>query len=266
MQVAVCGLVPVFMTLAILGALYVMDRSKTIDPEAYALRACTGQLAGFDRRERNGQVLTPQDRERKELIEIYIAEHLRDAAEEAAIIARRFPAVNSVSGQQELAARALAKHQVRSPERVKEAEAVVAKLLADQSVGLSLLSTPRALLNISIVTIAFGSAVIGVLALIGSLVARGGFTFRSLNVALVRRDGRHASRLRAAVRVIVAWAPIAVACFLITRGSNPATVALPLILAQLGVVAIFVAGAVWAILHPERAIQDRVAGTWLVPR
>ena len=30
--------------------------------------------------------------------------------------------------------------------------------------------------------------------------------------------------------------------------------------------ALFAAGAVWAILHPSRSIQDRLAGTWLVPR
>jgi len=30
--------------------------------------------------------------------------------------------------------------------------------------------------------------------------------------------------------------------------------------------ALFAAGAVWAILHPSRSIQDRLAGTWIVPR
>ena len=30
--------------------------------------------------------------------------------------------------------------------------------------------------------------------------------------------------------------------------------------------AIFVVGAMWAVVHPERGLQDRVAGTYLVPR
>lgn len=30
--------------------------------------------------------------------------------------------------------------------------------------------------------------------------------------------------------------------------------------------AIFVVGAMWAVMHPERGLQDRVAGTYLVPR
>jgi len=31
-------------------------------------------------------------------------------------------------------------------------------------------------------------------------------------------------------------------------------------------VALLSAGAVWAILRPSRGIQDRLAGTWIVPR
>jgi hypothetical protein len=30
--------------------------------------------------------------------------------------------------------------------------------------------------------------------------------------------------------------------------------------------ALFIAGAVWAALNPSRSIQDRLAGTWIVPR
>jgi hypothetical protein len=30
--------------------------------------------------------------------------------------------------------------------------------------------------------------------------------------------------------------------------------------------ALLVAGAVWTALHPSRSIQDRLAGTWIVPR
>jgi hypothetical protein len=38
-----------------------------------------------------------------------------------------------------------------------------------------------------------------------------------------------------------------------------------LILPSLGM-ALLVAGAVWTALHPSRSIQDRLAGTWIVPR
>jgi hypothetical protein len=35
---------------------------------------------------------------------------------------------------------------------------------------------------------------------------------------------------------------------------------------QAGFLAVLVAGAVWAWRHPSRGIQDRIAGTWIVPR
>jgi len=37
-------------------------------------------------------------------------------------------------------------------------------------------------------------------------------------------------------------------------------------LLQTFVLAVFIAGAIWAALHPARGIQDRIAGTWIVPR
>jgi hypothetical protein len=114
--------------------------------------------------------------------------------------------------------------------------------------------------------IALGSAFVGVLAAIGSLVARGGFTYRTFNVALVRGDGRQASRFRALVRVLVAWAPIPLTCYLIITGPNPTGVSFGRMLAETAVLLVFVAGAAWAIRHPSRGIQDRVAGTWIVPR
>ncbi len=32
------------------------------------------------------------------------------------------------------------------------------------------------------------------------------------------------------------------------------------------ILAVFIAGAAWALLHPARGLQDRIAGTWIVPR
>ena len=29
---------------------------------------------------------------------------------------------------------------------------------------------------------------------------------------------------------------------------------------------LFIGGAVWVLLHPDRGLQDRLAGTYLVPR
>jgi hypothetical protein len=31
-------------------------------------------------------------------------------------------------------------------------------------------------------------------------------------------------------------------------------------------IGLFLLGVVWALVHPTRGLQDRLAGTWLVPR
>jgi hypothetical protein len=106
-------------------------------------------------------------------------------------------------------------------------------------------------------------------ALFGAFVARGGFTLRAFGAAVVNRRGEPASRFRVLWRAMVTWSPAAVlpVLFLVVR-SNPTATGLDargLILPSAGL-ALIVAGAVWTALHPSRSIQDRLAGTWIVPR
>ena len=58
----------------------------------------------------------------------------------------------------------------------------------------------------------------------------------------------------------------AVLCLLVVKGSNPAKAVIWQTLLQTSVLSVFLAAAVWAMLHPSRGIQDRIAGTWIVPR
>lgn len=67
-------------------------------------------------------------------------------------------------------------------------------------------------------------------------------------------------------RALIAWSPAIVALLLLTmtdpvrsqgwRGPWPVSL----------VLAAFAAAAVWAATHPSRGLQDRLAGTWIVPR
>jgi len=132
--------------------------------------------------------------------------------------------------------------------------------------GLAALQTPRAYWMLAVVTAAFTAAFVGVLALVGSLVARGGFTFRPFGAALVTKDGSQASRFRVFLRAFVAWSPILLVCLLIVKGPNLSKASVSQTLLQTAVLAVFLAGAIWALLHPARSIQDRIAGTWIVPR
>lgn len=262
-QIAFCALLPVLMPIVVVAAIYFLQRSQTSDPGSYALKACVNKLADFEKR---GATLTAKQLEERDLIEVYIAEHLKEAVEESAAVARSFPAVNRIRGEHALALRALANHPQRSPEQVTKADAVVAKLLADQTRGLAALNTVFAQWNLAILMVSFTSAFVGALAILGALVARGGFTFRPFGAALVTKDGGQASRARALLRAVVSWSLAALACWLVAQGPSPdhPTVGWTLLLTS--VVLFFMAAAIWAILHPSRGIQDRIAGTWVVPR
>ena len=82
--------------------------------------------------------------------------------------------------------------------------------------------------------------------------------------AMWSSDG--ATRSFSSTRAIVVWAPAFVLCTLITEGASPQKASLGQTLLYTSIFAVFIAGAVWALLHPMRGIQDRIAGTWMVPR
>ena len=98
---------------------------------------------------------------------------------------------------------------------------------------------------------------------------RGGLFLRAFGIEVVTNIGVPASRLRTLWRGLLAWSPVIIALGLLAL--NP--ILLPVRDARevtfvIGVcaAAIFVVGAMWAVMHPERGLQDRVAGTYLVPR
>jgi hypothetical protein len=98
-------------------------------------------------------------------------------------------------------------------------------------------------------------------ALIAALAFRGGLVLLITGVNYVRKDGQRASRLRLLWRAVVAWSPSFLAFVLsiaaIARQVNWGpwlTLALPALLAVLSVAL------------PVRGLQDRLAGTWPVPR
>jgi uncharacterized RDD family membrane protein YckC len=99
-------------------------------------------------------------------------------------------------------------------------------------------------------------------AIIASVAFRGGLILRLAGVGFVRRDGTPASRLRLLWRTCVAWTPVlaAIPCYgVITHyyGQIAASVCVAVLLGCLAFV---------SVLLPHRGLQDRLAGTWPVPR
>ena len=91
---------------------------------------------------------------------------------------------------------------------------------------------------------------------------RGGLLMRALGIAMVRRDGADASRWRMLWRACVAWSWLPLATFATAllnnlgyKETSAAIVGLPLLCLL-----------IWSAAMPGRSLQDRLAGTWLVPR
>ena len=264
MQLALCALIPVTIAIAVFAAVKFQVRSRTANPDAYALKICLGQLVGLDRRD--PATLTPRQRQVREHIEIYIAERLRTVAEGSAEYARAFPATAELQRENSMAQRVLANARPRSPEEVREAEATVAKIVADHTAGLNKFNRPAVLWSAIGIVAGGGAAFVALLGLIGALAARGGFTLRTLGAAVVTADGEGVGRVRALLRALVAWSPVAIWLVLlkVTPPVQESTIATALLYTFVPV--LLTAGAIYAWLHPSRGIQDRITGTWIVPR
>jgi hypothetical protein len=143
---------------------------------------------------------------------------------------------------------------------------VIGALLFSGEKGLATLQSPSALWAVTL-AVATGMFVVVVpFALFGAFVWRGGFTLRAFGAAVVNRQGEPVSRLRALWRATVTWSIAAALPLFFKSSGDVTTAAAGTLILQSLVMALFIAGAVWTALNPSRSIQDRLAGTWIVPR
>jgi uncharacterized RDD family membrane protein YckC len=102
----------------------------------------------------------------------------------------------------------------------------------------------------------------GLLSLVCAVLFRGGVLMRALGVAVVKRDGSDASRLRMLWRACLAWAALPLGGLLLALLMPLLSPFTAVVFAATAVVAL----VVWSAARPGRSLQDRLAGTWLVPR
>jgi hypothetical protein len=101
---------------------------------------------------------------------------------------------------------------------------------------------------------------------LGALVTGSGCTFRPFGAALVNARGQRASRLRALWRAAVTWTPIGVTLIVVKLSPDPPHYRVDLLVLETALMAFVAGAAAWAVSHPSRSVQDRLAGTWVVPR
>ena len=101
--------------------------------------------------------------------------------------------------------------------------------------------------------------------LVTALATRGA-VLRLLGFEIVTTEGRGARRWRVLARAAIAWSPI-LAPLLVTGVIEGVGAHLPNMIPVFGAgLAVQLAGAIVAIVQPARGLQDRLAGTWIVPR
>ena len=122
----------------------------------------------------------------------------------------------------------------------------------------------RGSLQQAVATAIVSLTIVALLSVLAALAFRRGL-LTSLGLEIVTPDGRLASRVRVAVRAMLAWSPLIV--LQLARQWLPDTVTTPSMPIASGVaLLVLLAGAVFAVLRPSRSLQDRLAGTWIVPR
>jgi hypothetical protein len=262
-QLGVTSFAVVVLPIVVVTGMRMQVGAGSSNPAAFTLDAATDRLNTLDRKIR--AKAAAEDIAERDALEAYISGRLREEVTEAGRYASSFPAVSSVRKTYTRAAQAIEHRPKPTAEEIAKGDAAAAAVKENQTAGLIALLTGPGQWAFGVLIAAGTACFFGALSLIGAFAVRG-FTFRAFNFALVTGSGAQASRLRVAWRAVVTWSP-ALAAFLIARAlpeikkmttSHALLLTLPLLV--LG------AGAAWTILRPSRGIQDRLAGTWIVPR
>jgi uncharacterized RDD family membrane protein YckC len=145
-----------------------------------------------------------------------------------------------------------------------------------------------------------GLIVAGTLGLLSALAARGGIALRLMSIAVVTKNGMLASGSRVRLRAVLSWLPVLAASVAVFAGHAPLLTLTPqatpffaiiprlppvflrdmhpiffpsepsILFTRVAIITValvvFAVGAMSAVIRPERGLQDRLAGTWLVPR
>jgi eukaryotic-like serine/threonine-protein kinase len=208
------------------------------------------------------------DRDQRDALEEYLAERYRPTLVEFQA-GDANPALVGVFGpHRPTIDRILAAHPSVSPEKMVADAALLQPLLT--RVHDSQRDFNKAYPSVFVTQACFFLGLTGIFGVLSSLLFRGGWLLRVLGIAVVSR-GREASRIRTLWRAIVAWSPVPlIFCFapmvtFMMADFDPRAHPLQWTVAAL-LSLIYVSGAAYAIAHPERGWQDRLAGTWLVPR
>jgi eukaryotic-like serine/threonine-protein kinase len=198
-------------------------------------------------------VEAPTDRQ----FALYIAGHYRSLITNTATWSNPY-VLSLINGQaRKFAEQSVADYPSPTPAEMADANAAVGKYAPPPDAFL-----PKPTPTLSAMVLAMCLLVyVGLPAVVAALLFRGGVVLLLAGVTYVRNDGVRASRLRLLWRAVVTWGP-AVPVFMATILALSRHLVWPawVALALLGLLAAV------SVALPDRGLQDRLAGTWPVPR
>jgi hypothetical protein len=139
--------------------------------------------------------------------------------------------------------------------------ALVQTIVRDPTYATSGVRASRLYGAAALVMLARSLTIVVLFAIVTAVLFRGGL-MRAMGLELVAANGQPASRLRVLTRALIAWSPIVVLTAITPQVHRIESATL---FATVSGLLMLLAGAIAAILRPERGIQDQLAGTWIVP-
>jgi hypothetical protein len=139
--------------------------------------------------------------------------------------------------------------------------ALVQTIVRDPTYATSGVRASRLYGAAALVMLARSLMIVVLFAIVTAVLFRGGL-MRAMGLELVAANGQPASRLRVLARALIAWSPIVVLTAITPQVHRIESATL---FATVSGLLMLLAGAIAAILRPERGIQDQLARTWIVP-
>jgi hypothetical protein len=260
-HLVLCSLPPIVVALFLGVVMLIFTWPLTADAELADFAQSVRRLERLNRNLADARL----QGERRAL-ELYVAGRHRARVEDPATWSRGALLLRVSPGIRESAQRAVTAHPEPAEAELRSAEAIVRSSLDEERRELEQLQSPIGLAAIFLFITMGTFIIIAALGLLSAVIFRGGLQLRFFGIAVVTRHGGDVSRMRALARAALAWSPISIGLTGLLLSPDRALSDRSWMVASAASLALLLIGAIYAVRHPERGIQDRIAGTTLVPR
>jgi hypothetical protein len=256
-----CSLPAAMLALFLVTIMLIFTRPLVADPEVGDFAESLQRLDRLNRTPGDPR----KDRERR-AFELYVAGKHRARVEDPATWSQGALLLRVTPELRRVAERAVASHPPPTPEELRAAEAIVTPALEDARRELERMQSPFGITAMLLLIATGAFVVVAALGLLSAAIFRGGLQFRFFGMAVVTGRGVEVSRLRALARAALAWSPVSIGIVGLVLSPDRALSDMSWMIATASSLVLLLIGAIYAGWHPERGLQDRFAGTRLVPR